>query len=71
MLPQEGVLNFPLVYPSENSSNSDQHIPKLNRVRAIQQRIQETGKKLQVLDDNHKVICQMANGILKESNIEL
>lgn len=62
------MINFPLIYPS--NLNLDQHISKLDRVRAIKQRIQERQKKFQIIDGNHEAICQMANGILGEQNIE-
>ena len=58
----------PLVYPLD--SNFDQHISKLDRVKAIQQRIQERQKKFQIINGNHETICQTANGILGEANIE-
>lgn len=66
MLVQETVLDFPL----SHSSNFDQYIPKLNRVIAIQQRVQERQKKLQAVGDNHEAICQVAHDILGEPNIE-
>jgi hypothetical protein len=58
------TVNFPLVYPLD--SNFD----KLDRVRAIKQRIQERQKKLQIINGNHEDICQIANDILVEPNTE-
>lgn len=63
---QEATLDTPLVYPLENRSNFDQN----NKLRDIQQRIQERQKKLKAMDSNHEVIYQMVNDILGDSNIE-